>query len=64
MASIKAEDLPLLQHDGRTEFGGFRTRCIYAVIEKMLALNPLMEHPLILALLDRLFLPNYLLSRG
>jgi ectoine hydroxylase-related dioxygenase (phytanoyl-CoA dioxygenase family) len=60
---IKGEILPLLQHDGRTEFEGFKTRRIYAVIEKTLALNPLMEHPLILALLDRLFLPNYLLSQ-
>jgi len=63
MTRIKDEILPLLQHDGRTEFEGFKTRRIYAVIEKTLALNPLAEHPLILSLLDRLFLPNYLLSQ-
>jgi ectoine hydroxylase-related dioxygenase (phytanoyl-CoA dioxygenase family) len=63
MASIKAEVLPFLGHDGRNEFEGYRTRRIYSVIEKTLALNPLVEHPLILALLDRLFLPNYLLSQ-
>jgi ectoine hydroxylase-related dioxygenase (phytanoyl-CoA dioxygenase family) len=63
MTRIKDELLPLLQHDGRNEFEGFKTRRIYSVIEKTLALNPLMEHPLILSLLDRLFLPNYLLSQ-
>jgi ectoine hydroxylase-related dioxygenase (phytanoyl-CoA dioxygenase family) len=63
MMRIKDEILPLLQHDGRTEFEGFKTRRIYSVIEKTLSLNPLMEHPLILSLLDRLFLPNYLLSQ-
>ncbi len=61
--SIKAAALPLLEHDGRNEFEGFKTRRIYSVIEKTLALNPLVEHPLILALLDRLFMPNYLLSQ-
>lgn len=55
--------LPLRQHAGRTEFEGFATRRIYSVIEKTLALNPLVENPLILALLDRLLLPNYLLSQ-
>ncbi len=63
MARVKEEVLPLLQHDGRNEIEGYRTRRIYAVIEKTLALNPLVEHALILALLDRLFLPNYLLSQ-
>ncbi len=63
MQEIKAEIRPLLTHDGRNEFEGFRTRRIYSVIQKTLALNPLVEHPLVLALLDRLFLPNYLLSQ-
>ncbi len=63
MERIKAEALPLLHFEGRTEFEGFRTRRVYSVIEKTLALNPLVEHPLILALLDRLFMPNYLLSQ-
>ncbi|HEY9036612.1 MAG TPA: phytanoyl-CoA dioxygenase family protein [Pseudomonadales bacterium] len=63
MASIKAEALPLMTHDGRNEFEGLKTRRIYAVIEKTLALNPLVEHPLILALLDNLLMPNYLLSQ-
>lgn len=54
---------PLLTHDGRTEFEGHRTRRIYSVIEKTLALNPLIEHPLILALLDRILMENFLLSQ-
>jgi len=60
---IRQEVSPLLEHDGRTEFEGYRTRRVYSVIEKTLALNPLVEHPLVLALLDRLFMPNYLLSQ-
>lgn len=63
MEEIRAAVRPLLRHDGRTEFEGYRTRRVYAVIEKTFALNPLVEHPLVLALLDRLFLPNYLLSQ-
>lgn len=57
----------LLPHDhdhlGRNSFEGFGTKRLYAVIEKTLACNPLAEHPLILALLDRLLEPNYLLSQ-
>ncbi|MCW0235365.1 MAG: phytanoyl-CoA dioxygenase family protein [Ferrovibrio sp.] len=52
-------------HDylGRNSFEGFGTKRLYAVIEKTLACNPLVEHPVILALLDRIFEPNYLLSQ-
>ncbi len=63
MAGIKAAALPYLTHDGRNEIEGYRTRRIYAVIQKTLACNPLVEHPLILALLDQLLMPNYLLSQ-
>ncbi|MEN2976346.1 phytanoyl-CoA dioxygenase family protein (plasmid) [Tistrella bauzanensis] len=48
---------------GRNPFEGLATRRLYAVIAKTLACNPLVEHPIILALLDRLFEPNYLLSQ-
>ncbi|MBP8030010.1 MAG: phytanoyl-CoA dioxygenase family protein [Pseudomonadales bacterium] len=51
MNNIKAEITPLLTHDGRNEFEGHKTRRIYSVIEKTLAL------------LDRVLLPNYLLSQ-
>ena len=60
---IRRESAPFLSFDGRTEFEGFKTRRIYAVIEKTLSCNPLVEHPLVLALLDRLLMPNYLLSQ-
>ncbi len=63
MTELKAEVLPLLTHDGRNEFEGLKTRRIYSVIEKTLACNPLVDHPLILALLDTLLMNNYLLSQ-
>jgi hypothetical protein len=63
MAAIKDAAGPFLQYDGRNEIEGYKTRRIYSVIEKTLACNPLVEHPLILALLDRILLPNYLLSQ-
>ena len=63
MAAIKDAAGPFLQYDGRNEIEGYKTRRIYSVIEKTLACNPLVEHPLILALLDQILLPNYLLSQ-
>jgi len=63
IARIRAESEPFLMYDGRTEFEGHKTRRIYSVIEKTLACNPLVEHPLVLALLDQLLMPNYLLSQ-
>ena len=63
MAAIKDAAGPFLQYDGRNEIEGYKTRRIYSVIEKTLACNPLVEHPLILALLDRILMPNYLLSQ-
>ncbi len=63
MTDLKAQVSPLLTHDGRNEFEGHKTRRIYSVIEKTMACNPLVEHPLILALLDRVLMQNYLLSQ-
>lgn len=63
MLRLKEEVGPLLTHEGRTEFEGYRTRRIYSVIEKTLAVNVLIEHPLILALLDELLMENFLLSQ-
>ena len=63
LEKIKEETRPHLQYDGRNEFEGLKTRRIYSVIEKTLACNPLVEHPLILALLDRVLAQNYLLSQ-
>ncbi|MCB1614908.1 MAG: phytanoyl-CoA dioxygenase family protein, partial [Pseudomonadales bacterium] len=61
--NIRRESAPYLAYDGRTEFEGYKTRRIYSVIEKTFSCNPLVEHPLVMALLDRLFQPNYLLSQ-
>jgi hypothetical protein len=63
MAGIKEAASPFLEYDGRNEFEGHKTRRMYSVIEKTLACNPLVEHPLVLALLDRILRPNYLLSQ-
>lgn len=48
---------------GRNNFEGFRTQRLYRVLEKTFVCNALVEHPLVLALLDRVLMPNYLLSQ-
>ncbi|KAA5841836.1 phytanoyl-CoA dioxygenase family protein [Pseudomonas chlororaphis] len=48
---------------GRNSFEGTRTQRLYAVIAKTRVCDGLVEHPLILGLLDRLLAPNYLLSQ-
>ena len=62
-AEIKAAVGPLLNKSGRNTFEGLRTRRLYNVLNKTRSATPLVEHPRILALLDRLLLPNYLLSQ-
>ncbi|GAA6131800.1 phytanoyl-CoA dioxygenase family protein [Halopseudomonas sabulinigri] len=53
----------LPEHCGRNGFEGTLTQRLYGVIAKTLACNPLVEHPLVLGLLDRVLSPNYLLSQ-
>ena len=60
---IRQETKPFLAYDGRTDFEGYKTRRIYSVIEKTLACNPIVDHPLVLALLDQVLMPQYLLSQ-
>jgi hypothetical protein len=61
---IRADIMPRFQHEGgRNNFEGFATQRLYALIAKTLSCNPLVEHPLVLALLDRILEPNYLLSQ-
>jgi hypothetical protein len=60
---LKQALLPLLEHKGRNPFEGHRTQRLYGVPEKTRATDALIAHPRVLALLDRLFLPNYLLSQ-
>ncbi|MEO1595827.1 MAG: phytanoyl-CoA dioxygenase family protein [Pseudomonadota bacterium] len=61
--AIRAATRPLLDAQGRNDFEGRKTQRVYAVLAKTRALDRLVDHPRILALLDRLFLPNYLLSQ-
>lgn len=61
---IRSDIVPRFRHDGgRNNFEGFATQRLYALVEKTLSCNPLVEHPLVLALLDRILEPNYLLSQ-
>lgn len=53
---------PLLDRTGRNPFEGRRTQRVYSVLNKTRACDRLVDHPRVLALLDRMFLPNYLLS--
>jgi len=59
---IRAGVGPLLDHKGRNEFEGHTTQRAYSVLNKTRACDRIVDHPRILALLDRLFMPNYLLS--
>jgi hypothetical protein len=54
---------PLLDATGRNAFEGHLTRRLYSVLTKTRAVDALVEAPLVLALLDRLLQPGYLLSQ-
>jgi ectoine hydroxylase-related dioxygenase (phytanoyl-CoA dioxygenase family) len=47
---------------GRNDFEGFRSERVYALLAKDPALALLVEHPRLLAIVDRLLAPHYLLS--
>ena len=53
---------PWLGHTGRNSFEGRRTQRIYSVLSRTRVCDPLVDNPRVLALLDRLLMPNYLLS--
>lgn len=64
VAAMRDVLMPLFSpHKGRNAFEGTRTQRLYAVIEKTLTCNPLVENTLILSLIDRVLQPNYLLSQ-
>ena len=63
LSEIRRESERLLDKTGRNPFEGLLTQRIYSLISKTTCCNSLVEHPLILALLDKLMLPNYLLSQ-
>src|SRR5262245_10783949 len=50
------------QRMGRNDFEGFHTERVYALLAKDPALALLVEHPRLLAIVDRLLAPHYLLS--
>ena len=60
---IKSELLPLLSYTGRNVFEGIKTQRLYATLSKTRICDALAVHPRILALLDQMFMPNYLLSQ-
>ncbi|MFI0446684.1 phytanoyl-CoA dioxygenase family protein [Actinomadura sp. 6N118] len=60
---LRSELAPLLGPTGRNSFEGHHTQRIYSVLNKTRAVDRLVDHPRVLALLDRLLLPNYLLSQ-
>ena len=62
IATIKAAVSPLLDRTGRNPFEGHATQRVYSVLNKTRACDRIADHPRVLALLDRLLLPNYLLS--
>ncbi|MEE2851950.1 MAG: phytanoyl-CoA dioxygenase family protein [Actinomycetota bacterium] len=53
---------PWLGHTGRNSFEGLRTQRIYSVLSRTRACDRLVDDARVLAVLDRLLMPNYLLS--
>ncbi len=64
VASIRAAVTPLLDRFGRNTFEGTKTQRVYNVLAKTEAIDRLADHPRVLGLMDRLFLPNFLLSQA
>src|SRR5262249_14316833 len=64
VAAMHAALAPYLQgkHMGRNDFEGFCSERVYALLAKDPALALLVEHPRLLAIVDRLLAPHYLLS--
>ena len=53
---------PWLGPTGRNAFEGRSTQRIYSVLSRTRRCDRLVDHPRVLAVLDRLLMPNYLLS--
>jgi ectoine hydroxylase-related dioxygenase (phytanoyl-CoA dioxygenase family) len=62
LGEIRDAVAPLLNRHGRNGFEGRMTQRVYSVLNKTRSCDRTADHPRVLALLDRLFLPNYLLS--
>jgi hypothetical protein len=61
---MKEEAARLLGASGRNTFEGLRTQRAYNILAKSRAFDDLIDHPRLLALIDRVFEPNYLLSQA
>ncbi|OBB98527.1 phytanoyl-CoA dioxygenase family protein [Mycobacterium sp. 852002-40037_SCH5390672] len=53
---------PRLGHTGRNSFEGLHTQRIYSLLSRTRVCDRLVDDPRVLAVLDRLLMPNYLLS--
>lgn len=60
---LRAELAPLLVPEGRDPFRSRHVRRVYGVLHNTRAVDALIDHPRVLPLIDRLLLPNYLLSQ-
>ncbi|WP_310784806.1 phytanoyl-CoA dioxygenase family protein [Mycobacterium sp. Z3061] len=59
---IRETARPWLGHTGRNSFEGRRTQRVYSVLSRTRVCDRLVDYPRVLAVLDRLLMPNYLLS--
>jgi hypothetical protein len=62
--AIRTETGRLLGATGRNAFEGLKTQRVYNILAKTRIFDDLIDHPRLLALIDRLFEPNYLLSQA
>lgn len=62
--TYRREIMPLLTRTGRNNFEGDKTQRVYGVPGKIYGADSMIAHPLVLAILDRVMRPNYLLSQG
>lgn len=59
---IKETVAPWLAHTGRNAFEGRHTQRVYSLLSRTRVCDRLVDHPRVLAVLDRLLMDNYLLS--
>jgi len=64
VATVRDELAPHLKHFGRNPFEGHKTQRVYALLAKAPSIGRLVEHPDVLALIDRYLAPSYLLWGG
>lgn len=62
--TLREEGERLLSGTGRNSFEGFKTQRVYNILAKTRLFDDLLDHPRLLALIDHVFEPNYLLSQA